>query len=126
MLFFEFQLLKRKNLERRWRHCPKSKLARTLRGRFKEVIHSKPDSWSKMAQKMCGISLAGLRAHLEAKFQPGMTWENYGFEGWHIDHVRPLASFDLSDETQQKAAFHYSNLQPLWKLDNLRKGAKFV
>lgn len=55
-----------------------------------------------------------------------MTWANYGKSGWHIDHIKPCASFDLSDPDQQKACFHYSNLQPLWAFDNLSKGAKLV
>lgn len=69
--------------------------------------------------KLLGCSREVLLAHLEAQFQDGMTWENYG--EWHIDHKRPCASFDLSDPEQQKACFHYSNLQPLWGIENLRK-----
>ena len=60
---------------------------------------------------------------LEARFTPGMTWDNYG--EWHIDHVRPLASFDLTDVEQCKAACHYSNLQPLRARDNMAKGDRF-
>ena len=52
-----------------------------------------------------------------------MGWHN--MNEWHIDHIKPLASFDLSDEAQQKIAFHYTNQQPLWAIDNLRKGAKY-
>ena len=63
-----------------------------------------------------------LRAWIESKFLPGMTWENR--RQWHIDHIMPLAKFDLSDPAQQAAAFHYTNLQPLWAKDNLRKGDK--
>lgn len=55
-----------------------------------------------------------------------MSWDNYGRGGWHIDHIRPLLSFDLSDTEQAKQAFHYSNLQPMWQADNIRKGAKWV
>jgi len=51
-------------------------------------------------------------------------WDNYG-SGWHIDHIRPCSSFDLSDEEQQRACFHHSNLQPLWVKDNLEKGSKW-
>lgn len=68
-----------------------------------------------------GCSSAFLRQHLEAQFLPGMSWENR--PEWHIDHIRPLSSFDLSDPDQFKAASHYTNLQPLWAADNLRKGA---
>lgn len=53
-----------------------------------------------------------------------MTWENYGLYGWHLDHIRPLAMFDLSDKKQFLKACHYTNIQPLWAIDNLKKGAK--
>lgn len=72
-----------------------------------------------------GCSINELKEHLEFKFQPGMTWENYGKCGWHIDHILPCASFDLSDLDQQKKCFHYTNLQPLWAEDNLKKGDSF-
>ena len=61
--------------------------------------------------------------YIEAQFKPGMTWERYG--EWHVDHIRPCASFDLTDPKQQKICFHYSNLQPLWAADNIKKGAKW-
>lgn len=71
-----------------------------------------------------GIDVADFKAHLESRFLPGMSWDNYGKDGWHIDHIRPLASFDLTDEAQLREACHYTNLQPLWAKDNLRKGAR--
>jgi hypothetical protein len=54
-----------------------------------------------------------------------MTWENHGRYGWHIDHIRPCASFDLADPEQQRKCFHYTNLQPLWASENMRKGDKW-
>lgn len=72
--------------------------------------------------ELVGCSVAFLRSHLESLFQPGMTWENQG--AWHVDHKLPLASFNLQDPEQLRAACHWSNLQPLWAGDNLRKGAK--
>lgn len=74
---------------------------------------------------LIGCTITKLRQHLEAKFSDGMSWDNYGKHGWHIDHIRPCASFDLSDPEQQRQCFHYTNLQPLWAADNIRKGAKW-
>lgn len=69
-------------------------------------------------------NLEFLWQHLEKQFQPGMTRENYGL--WHVDHIIPCASFDVSDPEQQKKCFHYTNLQPLWAIDNIKKGAKII
>jgi hypothetical protein len=55
-----------------------------------------------------------------------MTWDNYGMYGWHIDHINPLSSFDLSDRNQFLEACHYTNLQPLWAQDNLIKSNKLI
>lgn len=60
--------------------------------------------------------------YIEKKFKPGMSWSNHG--EWHIDHIKPCASFDLTDPEQQKLCNHYSNLQPLWKNENLKKRDK--
>jgi len=54
-----------------------------------------------------------------------MTRENHGKNGWEIDHIKPCVSFDLSKPEEQKKCFHYTNLQPLWKEDNLKKGNKY-
>lgn len=69
--------------------------------------------------ELLGCTGAELVAHLAAQFEPGMTLENHG--AWHIDHKRPVSSFDLTDPEQVKACFHYSNLQPLWAKHNLAK-----
>lgn len=76
--------------------------------------------------KYIGCNRDELKAHLESKFQPGMTWENYGVYGWHVDHIIPLSSFDHTNEEDIKKAWHYTNLQPLWAKDNLRKSNKIL
>ena len=63
-------------------------------------------------------------AHIERLWLPGMTWANYGL--WHIDHIRPCASYNLLLLSHQRACFHYTNLQPMWAGDNLRKGARWT
>ena len=68
-----------------------------------------------------GCSLEHLKRHLESKFLPGMTWKNWSRTGWHIDHIKPLSRFDLSDRNEVLKACHFTNLQPLWAEDNLRK-----
>lgn len=75
-----------------------------------------------------GCSIEELRKHLEAQFKPGMTWDNYGRKKgqrcWEIDHIVPLASFDLSDREQLLRAVNWRNLQPLWTDENLRKSGR--
>jgi len=64
-----------------------------------------------------------LTQHLESQFQPGMTWQNYGFYGWHIDHIRPDSSFhytSIEDEEFQRC-WALENLQPLWAEENWKK-----
>ena len=70
-----------------------------------------------------GITATTLRSHLERQFRRGMTWENYGVF-WHVDHIRPLASFDLTDAGQMRAAWCLSNLRPLEAHRNIAKGAR--
>lgn len=70
---------------------------------------------------LIGCTVPQVKAHLEAQFHEGMTWENYGRGGWHIDHIRPCASFDLTDPNQVRQCFHYTNLQPLWEWENCTK-----
>ena len=104
------------------------KLSKNLRTRIRCVLKGK--SKSKKTMDLIGCSVDFLKKHLENQFQAGMSWNNYGnpngdhSECWHVDHIVPCASFDLSDPKQQQKCFHYSNLQPLWAKDNLSKGAK--
>lgn len=100
---------------------PAFKVARSLRRRIYEVVAKGYKSDSTLS--LLGCSYEDLLEHLSSQFADGMSWDNYG--QWHIDHIRPCASFDLLDPEQQAQCFHYTNLQPLWAKDNLSKGASF-
>jgi len=95
------------------------RLASCLRHRVQQSIKHGYKSASTV--QLLGASIEEVRAHLEAQFLPGMTWDNWTSNGWHIDHIRPCASFDLTDAAQQRECFHYTNLQPLWASDNCAK-----
>jgi hypothetical protein len=72
--------------------------------------------------ELIGCTVDEYRAHIESLWLPGMSWQNYGLKGWHIDHKKPCASFDFSNPEEIKKCFHFSNTQPLWHFDNLSKG----
>jgi hypothetical protein len=98
-----------------------AKIVHNWRSRFKSaMMHNKRGK----SLDFMGCNVQFLKTYLETKFKPGMTWDNYGRDGWHIDHIIPVSSFDLSDITQVYKCFHYSNLQPLWAYENLTKSNK--
>jgi hypothetical protein len=101
---------------------PTYKLSRNLRTRLNSAIRKHLKTGS--AVKDLGCTIEFLKSYLESLWQPGMSWDNYGKYGWHIDHIKPLASFDLTDREELLKACHYTNLQPLWAVDNLKKSDK--
>lgn len=102
------------------RAIPGKRIEMALRGRIRKALRGV--NKSARTAELIGCSIQWLQCHLINLWKPGMTWENYG--EWHVDHRRPCASFDLRDPEQQRACFHWSNLQPLWAKENLFKGAK--
>ncbi len=79
---------------------------------------------SKRTIEMIGCSCSELREHIEKKFTEGMNWNNYGKNGWHVDHIIPLSS--AKNEEEMIKLNHYTNLQPLWAIDNIKKGKKII
>ena len=110
---------------KKYKSKPEQKIRKAQSKRIKEVLAYKNLDKCKTTLKYIGCTAKELKEHLESQFKEGMTWDNYGFYGWHIDHIRPISSFDLEDEEQMKQCFHYTNLQPLWAEENLKKGASF-
>ncbi len=82
--------------------------------RFKTRKHNK-------TLVLLGCGLEQFKAHIESQFLEGMSWGNRS--DWHIDHIRPCASFDLTDPEQQKECFHFSNLRPEWPVANIKKSS---
>ena len=78
-------------------------------------------------EDLVGYTLKEFRADFKSKFKPGMTWENHGHNGWHIDHIRPISSFNFEsyNDPEFKECWALENLQPLWAEENLSKGSKW-
>jgi hypothetical protein len=102
-----------------------------IRGQISGRIHNaikacKNAIKSNSTMRLIGCTVPELKIHIEKQFKPGMEWSNHGLRGWHIDHVKPCAVFDLKNPEEQKKCFHYSNLQPLWAKENLEKSDKYL
>lgn len=101
-----------------WMKNPENRLAHNARIRVRKAL--KGIARSESTKEMLGCTFEELKIHLESQFQDGMSWSNYG--EWHVDHIEPCASFDLSKEEEKKRCFGYKNLQPLWAKENISKG----
>lgn len=114
----------RQKTDKDWKPMSKEckKIAHSIRTRIWQGIKNTSNTSS---SELTGLSWHDLKNYLQSKFQPGMTWDNYAKNGWHIDHIKPLSKFDLTDEDEQRRAYHYTNLQPLWAKDNIRKSDKY-
>lgn len=109
----------------RYRNSLHHRLQYNAQSRIRKAMKAQGLKKSTRTIKLVGCTLPELQAHIESQFRDGMSWENYGRGGWHVDHIRPCASFDLSDPEQVKQCFHYTNLQPLWETDNLSKSDRW-
>ena len=98
------------------------KLSRIVRGRLWKVVSREQKVGSAIHD--LGCTLEELKIYIENQFKEGMTWDNWKPDGWHLDHIKPLSKFDLTDPIQFKEAVHFTNLQPLWWNENLSKGNK--
>lgn len=100
------------------------KMMKLLRGRLTGAIKAQGFRKNSKTMDLIGCSIDFLKNHLQAQFKDGMNWDNHGLKGWHIDHITACANFDLSKEEDQKKCFHYTNLQPLWWHENIKKSNK--
>ena len=108
----------------------KKRYSQTLNVRLKNALRARVKASLKNSPKrtrthlLVGCSIEELKIYIEKKFQPGMTWDNWEQFGWHLDHIIPLAS--AKTEEEMKSLCHYTNLQPLWWRDNLKKRDKII
>lgn len=100
------------------------RLQHNLRSRLTQAVKNHQKSGSALGDLGCTVE--EFKLYIEKQFQVGMTWENWGLRGWHIDHKIPVSKFDLSNPIELKVAVHFTNLQPLWAKDNLRKGDSII
>lgn len=101
------------------------KISCILRTRICNVIKTQQTAKIQNSIDLIGCTIQQCREYIESLWTKGMSWENHGKFGWHIDHIKPCDSFNLVDPVQQKQCFHYTNLQPLWWKDNLSKGNRY-
>lgn len=99
------------------------RICNNLRSRISKIVSGTVKCGS--AIEDLGCSIEEFKNYIESQFKNGMSWDNYANDSWHIDHIKPLASFNLTDEKEIKKACHYSNLQPLWAEENLKKSNKY-
>ena len=103
-------------------------LSRRLRARSKNAIKFATGETALIKTDILhGCDIEFIRKHLESLFEDGMSWDNHGLlkDGWQIDEIRPISSFDLTDIRQQKVCFNWRNRQPLWSTDNRVKYSNY-
>ncbi len=98
------------------------KISHNLRCRINSALNGFTKSLNTML--LIGCEIDYFMYHIQKQFKRGMHWDNHG--EWHIDHKSPCAKFDLSKPSEQRKCFHFSNLQPLWAIENIRKGSKIL
>lgn len=103
------KITKKKSLDYRLRDNLRRRLSKALKGAPRD----------KQAHLLLGCSWRRFKKHIEESFTEGMVWDNYG--EWHIDHVNPLMTYDLTKRGQQSKAFHYTNLRALWGDENRKR-----
>jgi len=110
----------RKKYINNYNRDPKNKIKNSLRSRINELMNKKYNNPRTL--NLVGCDYEFLMGYIESKFTKNMSWDNYGYYGWHLDHIKPLSKAKTEKEIYE--LYHYTNLQPLWAEDNLRKSNK--
>ena len=102
---------------------PAFRILECCRRRLRKLVLQNGATTPARMLELLGCDRHHLVEHIERQFLPGMSWKNHG--RWHIDHVRPCSSFDLTDPVQLRECFHWTNLQPMWAKQNIRKSDRW-
>lgn len=119
----EYKKNKNQRERERYQNDPRYRMEKRLRAAMTQAmrLYGKGTRKSAAFERLVGCTLTEFMAHIEAQFAEGMSWES----DFHIDHIRPCCSFDLTDPEQQRQCFHYSNLRPLSPHENQSKGGRY-
>jgi hypothetical protein len=115
---------RKRKLREKYVTNPIYRIRYSVKERIRSFLNSRNMQKNNKTFEMVGIKPAELKYYLEKQFQEGMTWDNYGLYGWHIDHIIPISSANNEEELIKLC--HYTNLQPLWAVDNIRKSNKII
>jgi len=102
------------------------RILKNLRSRIRFALKKGQIKKADTTENLLGCTVPEFRAYFTSLFTKDMSWNDFMAGKIHIDHIMPCAKFDLTNEAQQRICFHYTNLQPLWSTDNLRKGTKII
>ena len=118
----ETQELRRNRINNRYNTDINFRILAICRARLSRAL--KGNSKSASTMELIGCTVDELRRHIESNFEPWMNWENQGLGGWDIDHIKACFHFNMEDPKQQRACFHWSNLQPMEHIANIKKGTR--
>jgi Zn ribbon nucleic-acid-binding protein len=111
----------RNYVKKQYKNNPCFKLENVLRSRIRGALKKNCSIKATKTIKLLGCTIQHARNYIESQWLEGMNWDNHGNKGWHIDHIKPVNTFNFTDPEQQKQCFHYTNLRPLWAYDNLSR-----
>jgi len=114
----------RQYIKTKWKNNPAFRIGETIRIALRQFLKNPHYKAKQMLD--IGCTAEELKYHIEKQFEPGMTWDNWGYYGWHLDHKIPLSHFDLTIRAEYLKACNFANIQPLWREVNKAKSNKLI
>lgn len=120
----KYREIKKNAHKNRKKNDPFYKFTCSMRDKLKRRMNKKFGSKDSNFYRIIGMTPPVLREYIQKQFKDGMSWENYGSDTWHLDHIIPLSTAKNKEEYYK--LWHYTNLQPLWAEENIRKSNKIL